>query len=460
MSPDPSLRDHLSDSVEDDDDEMNEYEIFDRPQPLPRFQQQAPQQACQQAQQISLQQLQQSNMQYQLWQQQQQQQQLQQQYMYGLQRPEDTPTTPLQLLRPHHPMVLQRTNSLPQFPTLETLYRQFQQEQSRSSLQQQPFVSASTESDQQPLTSLPQYPTNSPLYNVPGAERFVPLPEQITDLATLDHYLSTLQQPSTLQNTISVLDQDMDLMMLSSLNLSGQGNLDLQELPTSSSVQSPSLSWTSTSPTRETSRSSSPVHLRQVSFSQLASNFTSPVVEAQNEISLASPETIPTSPTASEYASASSPSPKRRRRVRPPTVKKPKKVKPTSFTCESPGCGKVFSRAYNLTSHMKTHSSERPFLCGVCPLAFARRHDRERHIRLHTGEKPYNCEICGAGFMRNDALNRHQKLCGVAGSSFATDIYDDLGREDDFGGESGSASQWQGEGQGQGEPSSGNASAI
>ncbi|KAF9909642.1 hypothetical protein EC991_008300 [Linnemannia zychae] len=68
---------------------------------------------------------------------------------------------------------------------------------------------------------------------------------------------------------------------------------------------------------------------------------------------------------------------------------------------------------------MKTHSSERPFLCGACPLAFARRHDRERHIRLHTGEKPYSCAICGAGFMRNDALLRHQKLCGQAGSSFA-----------------------------------------
>ncbi|KAF9287810.1 hypothetical protein BGZ68_001227 [Mortierella alpina] len=68
---------------------------------------------------------------------------------------------------------------------------------------------------------------------------------------------------------------------------------------------------------------------------------------------------------------------------------------------------------------MKTHSTEKPFLCGMCPLAFARRHDRERHLRLHTGVKPYPCNICGAGFMRNDALHRHQKLCGSAGSSFA-----------------------------------------
>ncbi|ORZ11260.1 hypothetical protein BCR41DRAFT_287476, partial [Lobosporangium transversale] len=83
------------------------------------------------------------------------------------------------------------------------------------------------------------------------------------------------------------------------------------------------------------------------------------------------------------------------------------RFKPTSFECNVPGCGKTFSRAYNLTSHMKTHSSERPFQCGSCHLAFARRHDLERHVRLHTGEKPYTCEDCGCGFMRNDALHRH-----------------------------------------------------
>ncbi|ORZ05321.1 hypothetical protein BCR41DRAFT_341460 [Lobosporangium transversale] len=104
-------------------------------------------------------------------------------------------------------------------------------------------------------------------------------------------------------------------------------------------------------------------------------------------------------------------------------IKKPKRIKPTSFPCMAPGCDKVFVRAYNLTSHMKTHSSERPFVCGVCPLAFARRHDCERHARLHTGEKPYSCQICGTGFMRNDALHRHLKFCGTAGSSFATEIH-------------------------------------
>ncbi|KAF9907213.1 hypothetical protein EC991_011203 [Linnemannia zychae] len=117
---------------------------------------------------------------------------------------------------------------------------------------------------------------------------------------------------------------------------------------------------------------------------------------------------------------------KRKRRARQ-TKPKPK---PTSFSCDVPDCGKVFSRAYNLTSHMKTHSAERPFLCGSCPLAFARRHDRERHVRLHTGEKPYSCQNCGGGFMRNDALHRHQRICGQSLSSLVALLQQNGGSQD------------------------------
>ncbi|KAF9199004.1 hypothetical protein BGZ49_010928, partial [Haplosporangium sp. Z 27] len=422
MLPDPTLKDYLSDSVEDDD-EMNEYDIFESPAPLHRHQQQPVQHQFQHTHNLLLQQHQQLNEQYQFWLQQQQQE-----YLYGLPRPQAIPSTSSQsipgavpqVLNPRHPMVLQRTFSLPQLPTLETLYRQFQPQANAS--QQQQSMSNFSEIDQQQLTSLPQYATNSPLYNVPGAERFVPLSEQFTSNVGLDQFNFTqLQQP---QNTIPVQDQDMGLMMLSALNISNQDTLDLQNQLASPSLQSSLLSWTSASSSNEIS----PVLSRQVSFSVPSSNITSPIIDALNDFSL-TPSGASTNSPNSGYTSASSPSPRRRRKIRPPVVKKPKKVKPTTFVCTE--CGKVFNRAYNLTSHMKTHSSERPFLCGVCPLAFARRHDRDRHIRLHTGEKPYNCEICGAGFMRNDALNRHQKLCAVAGSSFATDIYDDMNQNDE-----------------------------
>lgn len=82
-----------------------------------------------------------------------------------------------------------------------------------------------------------------------------------------------------------------------------------------------------------------------------------------------------------------------------------------------PKCSKSFQKPFNLKSHMKTHSSERPFKCLVCPKTFARSHDRKRHELLHEGVKNFKCEGllkngvtrwgCGKKFARSDALARH-----------------------------------------------------
>lgn len=84
-------------------------------------------------------------------------------------------------------------------------------------------------------------------------------------------------------------------------------------------------------------------------------------------------------------------------------------------TCDK--CGKTFHKPYNLKSHMKTHSSERPFKCLVCTKTFARSHDRKRHELLHDGVKNFKCQGflkdgsttwgCGKKFARSDALARH-----------------------------------------------------
>ena len=89
---------------------------------------------------------------------------------------------------------------------------------------------------------------------------------------------------------------------------------------------------------------------------------------------------------------------------------------PATFQC--PLCPKKFTRAYNLRSHLRTHSDERPFVCTVCGKAFARQHDRKRHEGLHSGEKKFVCRGalsslsgqvwgCGRRFARADALGRH-----------------------------------------------------
>jgi hypothetical protein len=87
---------------------------------------------------------------------------------------------------------------------------------------------------------------------------------------------------------------------------------------------------------------------------------------------------------------------------------------PATFQCTL--CPKRFTRAYNLRSHLRTHTDERPFVCTVCGKAFARQHDRKRHEGLHSGEKKFVCrgELqsggnwgCGRKFARADALGRH-----------------------------------------------------
>lgn len=77
-----------------------------------------------------------------------------------------------------------------------------------------------------------------------------------------------------------------------------------------------------------------------------------------------------------------------------------------AYTCSY--CSKVFSRNYNLKSHLATHQSERPYYCSVCDASFARANDCNRHQNSHDGDR-YTCAGCGKEFTRADSLKNHHK---------------------------------------------------
>ncbi|CAG8522702.1 7467_t:CDS:2 [Diversispora eburnea] len=92
------------------------------------------------------------------------------------------------------------------------------------------------------------------------------------------------------------------------------------------------------------------------------------------------------------------------------------------YPCLYPHCNKTFVRLYNLKSHQRTHSTDRPFKCPSCETAFARNHDLKRHQKIHENAKPYKCLGCKKLFSRIfqdfnmstfddrlDALRRHKQ---------------------------------------------------
>jgi hypothetical protein len=91
---------------------------------------------------------------------------------------------------------------------------------------------------------------------------------------------------------------------------------------------------------------------------------------------------------------------------------------PKKFVCDYPGCGQRFTRNSNKTTHMLTHTNERPHVCPHCKKDFTRQHDWKRHMELHDPSKKFKCSGqladgrpwgCNKEFARKDALSRHFK---------------------------------------------------
>ncbi|CAO1371970.1 unnamed protein product [Diamesa hyperborea] len=101
-----------------------------------------------------------------------------------------------------------------------------------------------------------------------------------------------------------------------------------------------------------------------------------------------------------------------------------------NFKCHLPNCEKTFNSRTALGYHIKTHQTERKFVCEKCGKGFLTNGALKVHLRLHSNDRPYMCNFpeCGKSFRQWGDLKYHETslhsdeknhVCEFCGKEFA-----------------------------------------
>ncbi|CAJ1082918.1 uncharacterized protein LOC117824630 [Xyrichtys novacula] len=84
------------------------------------------------------------------------------------------------------------------------------------------------------------------------------------------------------------------------------------------------------------------------------------------------------------------------------------KAEVKSFDC--PQCNKTYKNKHHFTTHLRSHTGEKPFICSQCFKRFTQKGTLMVHMRIHTGLKLFGCPVCGKKFNQKINLARHSTV--------------------------------------------------
>lgn len=89
---------------------------------------------------------------------------------------------------------------------------------------------------------------------------------------------------------------------------------------------------------------------------------------------------------------------------------KDKCVNKRIYICKYDNCDKVFTKTWNLVSHFRIHTNEKPYKCNECQKLFTQRSNLSRHMAIHCKSKSidrkiYGCSECSRKYSSKYNLN-------------------------------------------------------